>query len=277
MKENLMLRFLYRTALGRIFLKLFVMSWLSKFGGAVLETRVSRLFIKGFIQKNKINLEEAERSVGEYASFNDFFKRKRKADYLRVDSSTVHFISPCDAFLSVYEIGEDSIFCVKGVSYSLTGLLRERKLAESFRGGKALIFRLTPAHYHRYVFAESGSIIFEKKIPGALHCVRPIAMEKFPVFIQNSREYIVNETKGFGRLVQMEVGALMVGRISNHTHEGLAVRGEEKGCFEFGGSTIILLIQKDKLILRDDIKEATLKEEVSVKLGEAIGRRKESE
>lgn len=43
----------------------------------------------------------------------------------------------------------------------------------------------------------------------------------------------------------MEVGAMMVGRITNHEAvPGYVTRGEEKGYFEFGGSTIILLTQK---------------------------------
>lgn len=274
MRENLLLRFLYRTALGRFFLKLFVMQKVSDIGGRFLDSRLSRCFIKGFVKKNHISLLEVEGNEEDFSSFNEFFKRKRKKEFLMVEKDENKLISPCDAFLSVYDIGDDNIFRIKGVDYSLTGLLREKKLAESFQGGKALIYRLTPTHYHRYVFAETGRIIFEKKISGALHCVRPIAMEKFPVFIQNSREYIVTETKNFGRLVQMEVGALMVGKISNHKHEGRAIRGEEKGCFEFGGSTIIVLVQKDRLHLSSGLKESLANgKETDVRLGETVGRR----
>lgn len=274
MKENLTLRFLYRTALGRFFLKLFVMPGVSKIGGKLLDSGFSRLFIKRFMKKNKISLEGIEGSEKGFTSFNAFFKRKRKEAYLKSEKDENKLMSPCDAFLSVYEINEDSVFTIKGVPYSLAGLLRERGLAKSFKGGKALIFRLTPTHYHRYVFSETGRIIFEKKIDGELHCVRPIAMERFPVFIQNSREYIVTETKNFGRLIQMEVGALMVGKISNHEHGGRAIRGKEKGCFEFGGSTIILLVQKDRVELFDEIRnELRKKEEISIELGEALGRR----
>lgn len=274
MKENLFLRFMYRTALGRFFLKLFVMPKVSKIGGVFLDSRFSKLYIEHFMRKNQISLSEMERKKGDFSSFNDFFKRKRKKEFLTFDENKEHFISPCDAFLSVYDIFEDSKFSIKGVDYSLVGLLREKKLAESFKGGKALIFRLTPTHYHRYSFAESGRIIFEKKIDGELHCVRPIAMEQFPVFIQNSREYIVVETENFGRVIQMEVGALMVGKISNHPHSNLAVRGEEKGCFEFGGSTIIVLLQKDVFRTAAFLEEALReKDEVSVKMGQKIGRK----
>ena len=53
----------------------------------------------------------------------------------------------------------------------------------------------------------------------------------------------------------MEVGALFVGKITNHNPEkGITVNvGEEKGYFEFGGSTIVLLTQKDKVKIDDDL------------------------
>lgn len=273
MKENLSLRFLYNTALGRSFLKLFIMPRVSKIGGSFLNSKYSKFLIKGFMKKNKITLEGIEVTAGGFSSFNDFFKRKRKKEYICIVEDREELISPCDAFLSVFDINEESVFRIKGVSYSLPALLREKKLAKQFQGGMALIFRLTPTHYHRYSFVETGKVIFEKKIPGELHCVRPIAMERFPVFIQNSREYVVIDTENFGRMIQMEVGALMVGKIQNHEIHGEVRRGEEKGYFEFGGSTIIVLLQKDKLKLREDIlMGCSGAEEVSVTLGEMIGK-----
>ena len=45
-----------------------------------------------------------------------------------------------------------------------------------------------------------------------MHCVRPIAMEKYPVYVQNTREYTLIDTENFGQVVQMEIGALLVGK-----------------------------------------------------------------
>ena len=54
----------------------------------------------------------------------------------------------------------------------------------------------------------------------------------------------------------MEVGALMVGRIKNHKKKVSVVhRGEEKGMFEFGGSTVVLLTEPGKL--QTDEKQCT--------------------
>ena len=66
---------------------------------------------------------------------------------------------------------------------------------------------------------------------------------------------------------------MLVGRIvNNDPGPGRVRRGEEKGRFEYGGSTVLLLLQKDAAALREDILSASEKgEETPVKLGERIG------
>ena len=54
------------------------------------------------------------------------------------------------------------------------------------------------------------------------------------------------ETEDFGAVVQMEVGAMLVGKIKNHHGGGPVTRGVEKGMFLYGGSTVILLLEKKK-------------------------------
>ena len=124
------------------------------------------------------------------------------------------------------------------------------ELAQEFEGGRCLVFRLQVTDYHRYVFFASGKAAEPVKISGRLHTVRPIALRDLPVFTENAREFTVIETDVFGTAVQMEVGAMMVGKIANHPlpfdESGFArvERGAEKGCFLFGGSTIIVLLKK---------------------------------
>ena len=60
----------------------------------------------------------------------------------------------------------------------------------------------------------------------------------------NSREYCLLKTKELGTILLMEVGALMVGKINNHEEDSAQVkRGDEKGMFEFGGSTIVVMTE----------------------------------
>lgn len=103
--------------------------------------------------------------------------------------------------------------------------------------------------------------------------MQPIATEAVPVYWENCRKYTLLRTEHFGTITFMEVGAMMVGRICNYKEEGRIRKGEEKGRFEFGGSTIVLLIQKDKVKLRSDWKGSLMQEqEVPVHMGERIGR-----
>ena len=68
------------------------------------------------------------------------------------------------------------------------------------------------------------------------------------------------------------VGALLVGRIQNHTPGDMVRRGEEKGLFEFGGSTVIVLLEKGFAQIDPDIlKNSGAGEETLVKMGERIG------
>jgi len=65
---------------------------------------------------------------------------------------------------------------------------------------------------------------------------------------------------------------MMVGRISNHHGEYVFRRGEEKGMFLFGGSTIVLLVEKDRIKIDKDILANTENGyETVVKYGEKIG------
>ena len=245
MKETLVLRFLYKTALGRYLLKPLVQPGVSRLAGKVLSSGASKCLVPYFIRKHGIDMENIAVPQGGFASFNDFFTRRRMVDSF--DREDGHLISPCDGFLTPLKIKKGIVFEVKHTQYSLTELLKDKELANRFEDGMALVFRLTPANYHRYSYPANGKILKSRRIKGQLHCVRPIATSTYPVYIQNSREYQVIETERFGTMVQMEIGALLVGKIQNHksTLQKRQIQaGEEKGYFEFGGSTIILLFQK---------------------------------
>lgn len=249
-KDSLTIRFLYKTALGRLLLKPLAHPETSKLVGGLMSTRLSSLFIPFFIRKHKISMKGVEIPEGGFSSFNAFFTRKRKSP--RIDTDPDRLSSPCDGFLTIYDITEDSVFSIKNTLFSVDTLLKNKKLSAKYRGGLALIFRLTPANYHRYCYPADGTIVYEKKIPGRLYCVRPTAIYEQPVFIENAREYQVIRSGYFGHIVQMEVGATLVGKIHNHVSApvGREVKaGQEKGYFEFGGSTVILLFKKDTLNL----------------------------
>ena len=81
------------------------------------------------------------------------------------------------------------------------------------------------------------------------------------------------DTDHFGQIVQIEVGALMVGKILNFHQSGSFHKGEEKGMFQFGGSTIVLLLRQGSVQLDQELLDNTADQlETIVKIGEGIGR-----
>ena len=135
-----------------------------------------------------------------------------------------------------------------------------------------MIFRLEVNDYHRYCYVDGGIKTENTRIKGQLHTVNPIALKRYNIYKRNSREYTLIHTYHFGDVVQMEVGAMLVGRIFNLHGSGGICKGVEKGMFEFGGSTIVLLIEKDRVQPDKDILRNSAENcETVVKYGEKIG------
>jgi phosphatidylserine decarboxylase len=286
-KDNLSVSFLYNTPPGRLILRLLVKPAVSKIFGRLANSRLSRIFIKKFIRKNNIDMGEYLNTGGKYKykSFNDFFIREIKKECRPLPEDMRAVFAPCDGKLTAYPITDQTetktdagVFKIKNSLYTVGSLLADKELAKEFEGGVCLIFRLMPDDYHRYYYIAGGEILSHRKIKGRLHTVRAVALKRYNIYAQNSREYITAQTKKFGKIIQMEVGALFVGRVSNHKTEGAFSRGEEKGMFEFGGSTVVMLFQKDKIKIDAIIFENTKNnKETIVKLGDKIGEGSQSE
>lgn len=267
-KESKSVRFLYNTKSGRACLKLLVHPFVSNTARVYLNSPLSKPIIKSFVKKNNIDLDEYEDK--KFSSFNKFFIRNKKE--VEFDSDINSFISPCDGYLSVYEINDNSVFNIKNTNYDLKSLLEDETLADEFKGGHCFIFRLMPHHFHRYMFTDNGVIKSFKSIKGVLHCVRPVACRRYPVYVQNQRTYAEIETENFGKIIQMEVGAIIVGRIKNHKTDPFVLRGQEKGYFEFGGSTIIILTKKGAVKVDEKfIANTNNGIETDIKIGEKVG------
>lgn len=268
------LDFLYRTIAGRIFLKVLTMPVISKIVGAFMDSPMSVPMIKPFIRKSGINLSEYRRK--KYKSFNDFFTRQIRPELRPIDMNAESLISPCDSKLTVYEINDRSIFKIKNSYYRINDLLRNNFIARRYRGGYCMIFRLCVDDYHRYCYIDNGIKTDNVHIKGELHTVNPIALEKYNIYKRNSREFTMLHTENFGDVVQIEVGAMLVGRIKNrHWNTHYFAKGEEKGMFEYGGSTVVLLFEKDSVSVDSDIlANSAHGYETVVKYGEKIGTKK---
>ncbi len=267
---NKSLSFLYKTRIGRTCLKFLVKPSVSKISGRFLNTKISSKMIKGFVKKNNIDLSEYESR--RFTSYNDFFTRKIAQGKRTIAKDKNAFIAPCDAKLSVYNISDTSVFNIKDSYYTISDLLDGNELYKEYSNGLCLIFRLSVDDYHRYCYIDNGTKSTNTFIAGELHTVQPIALENYNIYKRNCREYTILHTENFNDVVQIEVGALIVGKIVNFHEEYAFQKGEEKGMFEFGGSTIVLLVKENIVDVDEDIIENSKQGlETIVKYGERIG------
>ena len=259
-------KFLYKNPLGRIILLFFNNHLISKIVGKYMNSELSIKRISKTIKANNIDMDLFEKK--EYTSFNDFFTRRKKN--LNFDMDNNHFVSPADAKMLAIKLNKDSCFDIKGSIYTLKDIINE-DIAYKYQNGYALIFRLEISDYHRYHFIDNGTLSSYKYIKGRLNTVQPIAYNK-KIFHTNSREYVTLHTENFGDIIEVDVGAMLVGKITNNKQIKTFKRGEEKGYFEFGGSTIILFVEENKIIIDNDILlNSTLGKETIVSCGEKIG------
>ena len=265
------LNFLYGNILGRIILRLFIAGkGYSRLNAKRNSTRKSTEKIAPFVKEYGIVMSDFEDR--EYSSFSDFFTRKL-ADGKRVFSAEKNdLISVADSKLLCYRITDDGKIPIKNSIYTAREIIDE-DLTTDFYGGYCLVFRLTVDDYHRYCFFDDGKVIRKKYIDGKLHTVSPISSKKYKVFSENFRSVSYIETENFGTCYQIEIGALLVGKIINYSAESF-FKGEEKGYFEMGGSTCVVMVKKGTVTIDADILENSEKGiETKVLIGERIGKK----
>lgn len=269
--QDSMLKVLYGTIPGRAFLRVLTRPFISKIVGNILTTKLSCAIIKPFIEMNKIDMHEYLEC--EYTSYNDFFARKIKPESRPVNMDGNILISPADGRVSAYKIDENSVFRIKDSYYTVESITGSKAVARRYMNGYCVIVRLCVDNYHRYCYIDNGVLGKSKFIDGVLHTVNPEALNHYDIYKENCRECSILHTENFGKVMQIEVGALMVGKIVNIHSIGKAFnKGDEKGYFEFGGSTIVLFIEDGKARIDDDLIQNTSDGyETAVKMGERIG------
>lgn len=268
----------YSSPLGMTLLEAMLKKKLfSKLYGMHCDSKSSKKKIQGFIESFDIDMSNCENKIEDFKCFNDFFIRKLKPESrpFAIDKNT--FISPGDGRLLAYEnIDLNNLIQVKGITYSLIELIQDNLTASKFNDGICLILRLCPTDYHRFHFVDNGTCDNSTKIKGSYYSVNPIALEKInKVFCQNKREWSIFHSDNFGDILYIEVGATCVGTIVQSYNPTKQVsKGSEKGYFKFGGSTVVLFLEKGKVKIDEEIiRQTTLGYETKVLMGEQIGTR----
>ncbi len=268
------LNFLYQTLPGKMIMPFFIRPLISRLYGRYVKSRRSAGKINSFIEQYQIDLSEINQPLTGFTSLNGFFIRQLKPEARRIASGAGILISPADSRLLAFNMSRQNSLPVKGYWYSLQEFVQDEALAAEFADGWCFIYRLAPCDYHRFCFIDNCRQEPVRKIRGVLHSVNPIALSSVNTLLsRNYRELTVLHTENFGKVLHFEVGALMVGKIIQHEHKSASfTKGDEKGWFEFGGSTIVQIFKKNIVKPDADILEHTENHiETMVKMGEQVG------
>lgn len=272
------INWMYSTNLGMGLLEAIVKKRVfSSIYGKFLDSKFSKKKITTFIEEYSINQEESKDELNNFKSFNEFFFRELKKEARPIQMEDNVLISPGDGKIMAYKnINKDALVQIKGFTYSLKELICDTALSNKYSGGSMLVLRLSPTDYHRFHFIDSGFCEKTTRIKGYYYSVNPIALSEVnKLFCQNKRQYSILHSKNFKDVLYVEVGATCVGSIiDTYTSDSAVNRGDEKGYFKFGGSTVILFFQKDTINIDKDIMtHSNLGIETKVKLGEKVGTR----
>ncbi len=266
------LSWLYNNPAGKLSLNALVKrKALSIWYGKQMDLPKSAEKIQSFVNNYDIDLSIAEKQ--EFDSFNDFFYRKLKPNARPINNDSSILISPADGKILAYENIDNQDFIIKSHRFNLNDYLQNSKLSKKFAGGSLLIIRLCPTDYHRYHFPLSGTVEKSTNIDGCYYSVSPIAIKnKIELFYMNKRSITEFYSPLFGDIIISEVGATLVGSIIQTYNTAKVKKGDEKGYFKFGGSTVVLIFEKGKLKIDTDLIDNTNKGlETEVKMGEQIG------
>lgn len=337
--------FLYHHFLGRVLLKMiFARPYFSFLRGLYYNSFLSKKDIAPFVEKYGLSKELLKKNYQSFGAFfsrkeavylreagkentkengeawKEKIQRKRYGkEQEKGEEGKSPFYATASGKLLAYKIDQEGqiIFSgsenngesnllpleIKGNYYSIEKILKA-PCPEFLKGGTLLVFRLSLPDYHRYIFPARGRLLRTKKIKGRLDSVRKEAAH-FKAFSENKREISLLELEGMGKILHVEVGAMLVGHIHNHLgfkpsfdkavecHKEKGTEccgekgniqiggknhlahcfaaGEEKGYFSLGGSTIVEMLS-DKIVIDKDLFENTKKGlETKLEIGERIG------
>lgn len=253
---NKILLFLYKKSIFSNFLLYLISNFTfpSKIFAFFKKTNFSKKNIEEFIKTFEIDKEELTKKIEDFSSFRDFFIRKIKPR--KISNNPKEVIVPADGrYLVFTNINEIDGFYVKGEKFNLSSFLKDKKLSEKYNNGAMAIGRLAPSDYHRFHFPVDCFATKEKIINGYLYSVNPIAIKKnIKIFEENKRVLTILKSEIFKDILFIEIGATNVGTIiETFKAENFYKKGDEKGYFDLGGSSIVLIFEKDVIKFEEDL------------------------
>jgi len=276
-----MVRFAYANPIGRLLGPVIASKMLSQLYGKSQDSLKSAKKVPPFIKNFHIPMDQYQKGSFKenpvetsYQSFNEFFIRKFKGGqriFTQKDNEMGAFAEA--RYFGHKSMSDDLTIPVKGSMLRAVDLIGDAELAKDFVGGPLMIARLCPVDYHRYHYPDHGKTLKSFTVPGNLHSVNPLALKyRQDIFIKNERRVSILATEHFGKLAYIEVGATCVGKIVQSFDESKPFKkGDEKGYFLFGGSTVVLYGEKGAWAPCQDILDHTRAGiEAYIQLGDVV-------
>ncbi|WP_018293524.1 phosphatidylserine decarboxylase [Mariprofundus ferrooxydans] len=262
-----MVKFAYGNPIGRLLGPVIASKMLSRLYGKSQDSLKSAKKVAPFLKNFNIAIDQYQKGSFKenpietsYHSFNEFFIRKFQEGQRTFTTNDDEMGAFAEArYFGHASMSDDLNVPVKGSMLRAVELIGDGELAKDFIGGPLMIARLCPVDYHRYHYPDSGKTLKAFTVPGDLHSVNPLALKfRQDIFIKNERRVSILDTEHFGKLAYIEVGATCVGKIVQSFDESQPFKkGDEKGYFLFGGSTVVLCGEKGKWAPSEDILKNT--------------------
>ena len=236
--------------------------------------------IAPFISFHGINVDEMVQPVDSFLTFNDFFCRRIQMSLRPLAEPDNPRVLVCcaDCRLLVFEsVDHATNLWIKGRQFSIEKLLGNTFLSDAPRDPSLVIFRLAPQDYHRFHSPVDGVVGNLERIEGEYYTVNPMAIRStIDVYGENVRAVVPIYTKEFGTVILTAIGAMMVGSIILTVEAGQSIkRGDELGYFKFGGSTLVLLVERTRMSWDSDLlANADTCMETLVRVGMRLGEAK---
>jgi len=265
------MRLIYENPVGRASMLWWVKrKAVSRIYGLYCRTRLSARKIPKFIKENDIDMTGCDST---YKNFAQFFSREKTDVTFPKSPQTLG--SPCEGMVSVNtDIAPEKIIAAKGADFSLAELFGDEALAEEYRSGTMLRIRLTPTNYHRMHFFDDGVVTGEKFLKGDLYSVNPLAVDRVRrLYCRNKRALITFQSKNFGDVAMVEVGATFVGSIVHCFDVGEQVRRGQQASFFLPGGSLVLFFFKEGNFWPDEalVEQTNAGYETKALIGHPLG------
>lgn len=243
--------------------------------------------IRRFVAAYGVDLSEAARGIGQFASFNDFFTRELKPGARPLADAGAFILSPADGAISqLGPITGSRIIQAKGRDYAVAEILGcGAAEAARFEGGRFMTIYLSPRDYHRVHMPAAGTLAATSYIPGDLYSVNLATAAGVDRLFARNERLACRFDGPDGHFASVMVGAMIVAGIDTvwpnafrtharaPVHEDFAgaghalAAGDEMGRF-YLGSTVVLLFEPGRVAWLEGLKEGD-----PLRMGQAIGRR----